>query len=132
MGENNPILLLAPTSLAAFNIHGKTIRSPSKIPIKYMKPLNFQALARFQEEMRHICYISIHEISFFGPRLFMQIDSCLGEAFPKKKYYPFGGRFLILVGDLGKIPPVKDKHHVCRKNNRESVLGKIQHCCHFR
>ena len=51
-------------------------------------------------------------MSFIGPRLFIQIDSRLGEAFlekRKKKVSPFGGRSLILVGDLGQLPPVRDK-----------------------
>ena len=48
-------------------------------------------------------------MSFIGPRLFMQIDSWLREAFSEKKYVPFGGRSIILVGDLGQLPPVRDK-----------------------
>ena len=48
-------------------------------------------------------------MSFLGPRLFIQIDSRLREAFPEKRSVPFGGRSLILVGDLGQLPPVRDK-----------------------
>jgi len=48
-------------------------------------------------------------MSFIGPRLFMQIDSRLREAFPNCKSIPFGGRSVILVGDLGQLPPVRDK-----------------------
>ena len=48
-------------------------------------------------------------MSFIGPRLFMQIDSWLREAFPEKKSVPFGGRSIILVGDLSQLPPVRDK-----------------------
>ena len=48
-------------------------------------------------------------MSFLGPRFFIQIDSRLREAFPEKSSVPFGGRSMILVGDLGKLPPVKDK-----------------------
>ena len=39
----------------------------------------------------------------------MQIDSWLREAFPEKKSVPFGGRSIILVGDLSQLPPVRDK-----------------------
>jgi hypothetical protein len=49
-----------------------------------MRPLQGQSLAIFQEEMRHIRYILIDEMSFLGPRLFIQIDSRLREAFPGK------------------------------------------------
>ena len=48
-------------------------------------------------------------MSFIGPRLFIQIDSRLQEAFPEKMSVPFGGRSLILVRDLGQLPPVRDK-----------------------
>ena len=48
-------------------------------------------------------------MSFIGPRLFIQIDSRLREAFLEKRSVPFGGRSLILVGDLGQLPPVIDK-----------------------
>jgi ATP-dependent DNA helicase PIF1 len=106
---HSPLLLLAPTGIAAFNIHAKTIHSALKIPIKDMRPLQGQSLAIFQEEMKHIRYILIDEMSFLGPRLFIQIDSRLREAFPDKKTSPFGGISIILVGDLGQLPPVKDK-----------------------
>ena len=104
-----PLLLLAPTGIAAFNIRARIIHSALKIPIKDMRPLQGQSLAIFQEEMRHIRYILIDEMSFLGPRLFIQIDSRLREAFPENKSSPFGGRSIILVGDLGQLPPVKDK-----------------------
>ena len=59
--------------------------------------------------MRHVQYILIDEMIFVGPTLFVQVDSCLHEAFPKNKDCPFGGRSIILVGDLAQLPPIKDK-----------------------
>ena len=59
--------------------------------------------------MRYVTHILIDEMSFLGPRLFIQIDSRLREAFPEKRSVPFGGRSMILVGDLAQLPPVKDK-----------------------
>ena len=59
--------------------------------------------------MRYITHILIDEMSFIGPSLFIQIDSRLQEAFPKKRSVPFGGRSLILVGDLGQLSTVRDK-----------------------
>jgi len=98
----SPFLFLSPTSIASFNIRAKIIHSPSKIPIKDMKPLPDEDLVVFYEEMRHIRYILIEEMSFIGPRLCIQIDSHLREAFPENNDYPIGGSFVILVGDLGK------------------------------
>ena len=116
-------LLLAPTGIAAFNIHAKTINSTLKIPIKDMRPLQGQSLAIFQEEMRHIRYILIDEMSFLGPKLFIQIDSRLREAFPDKKTSPFGGRSIILVGDLGQLLPIKD-NPLYASNTAGKVLWK--------
>ena len=74
-----------------------------------MQPLQGRNLVVFQEEMQHIRYILIDEMSFIGPRLFLHMDSQLWEAFLREKNIPFGGRSIILVGDLGKLPLVRDK-----------------------
>lgn len=101
--------MFTPTAIAAFNVHGKTIHLALKSPTKDMKPLNGKALVMFQEEMRHISYVLIDEMSFIGPRLFIKIDSRLREAFPEINGCRFGGTSMILVGDLGNLPSVKDK-----------------------
>jgi len=72
MGGRSPSLFLAPTGISDFNIHGKTIHSALKIPIKYMKPLSEQGLEMFQEKMRRIRYVLIDEMSFIGLRLFVR------------------------------------------------------------
>ena len=83
--RHSPLLLLAPTRVATFNIHATTIHAGLRIPIKDMSPFHGQSLAVFQEEMKHIHYILIDEMSFIGSRLFVQIESRLREAFPEKK-----------------------------------------------
>ena len=50
-----------------------------------MQPLHGKALSVLQEEMKDIQYILIDEMSFIGPKLFVQIDSRLRECFPEKK-----------------------------------------------
>ena len=82
---HNPLLLLAPTGVATFNIHATTIHTGLRIPIKNMQPLHGQALSVLQEEMKHIQYILIDEMRFIGPKLFVHIDSHLCECFPEKK-----------------------------------------------
>jgi len=47
-------------------------------------------------------------MSFIGPKLLSHIDERLHEAFPHQRNTPFGGCSIILVGDLGQLPPVKD------------------------
>eukprot|EP01018_Ginkgo_biloba_P020723 Gb_33222 [translate_table: standard] len=53
------------------------------------------------EELHHVTYVMIDEMSFIRPKLMTLIDSRLHEAFPEKKHQPFRGRFMILIGDLG-------------------------------
>ena len=74
-----------------------------------MQPLHRQALSVLQEEMKHIQYILIDEMSFIGPKLFVQIESRLRECFPEKNNHSFGNRSIILVGDLGQLPHVMGK-----------------------
>ena len=46
---------------------------------------------------------------FIGKNILIKIDSRLRQAFPENATIPFGGRSIILVGDLGQLPPVMDK-----------------------
>jgi len=63
----------------------------------------------------------IDEMIFIGPRLFIQTYSCLPEAFPENTNCLFSARSMILVGDLGKLPRVKDKLlHASKKTRKVS------------
>ena len=76
------LLLLAPTGVATFNIHAYTIHLALRIPIGEMQPLEGQPLSKLQEELRHIHYILIDEMSFIRPKMLTQIDAQLRQAFP--------------------------------------------------
>jgi hypothetical protein len=41
------------------------------------------------------------------------IDSRLCQAFPLRSQLPFGEMFIVLLGDLGQLPPVM---HSCKKD----------------
>lgn len=90
-----------------------------------MYPLQGKSLAIFQEEMQHVRYILIDEMRFLGSRLFMQIDARLREAFPEKKNCPFGGRSIIFVGDLGQLPPMRDKPLHASNTTRKFLWNKF-------
>lgn len=60
---------------------------------------------------------------FIGPKLFIKIDSQLREAFPENKSITFGVRSIILVGELGQLPPIRDKTQYAG-NTIGSVLWK--------
>ena len=79
-------------------------------PLNYMKtshPLEGQSLSKLQEELRHIRYILIDEMSFIGPKMLTQIDACLHQALPLQSTIPFGGCSIILLGDFRQLPFVK-------------------------
>ena len=98
----SPLLLLAPTGVAAFNIHASTMHSTLRIPIGEMQPLEGQSLSKLQEELHHILYILIDEMSFIGPKMLTQIDARLRQAFPLQSTIPFSGCSIILLGDFGQ------------------------------
>ena len=73
-----------------------------------MHPLEGQSLSKLQEELCYILYILIDEMRFIGPKMLTQIDACLRQAFPSNCIIPFCGCSIILVGDFGQLPPLKD------------------------
>jgi hypothetical protein len=74
MPSPSPLLLLAPTGVATFNIGASTIHSKLRIPIKDFSQLYGARLTSFQEDMAHIKYILIDEMSFIGQNLLENID----------------------------------------------------------
>ena len=81
--------------VATFNIGASTIHSKLRIPIKEFTELQGIRLTHFQEELSHIKYILIDEMSFLGERLIQNIDSRLRQAFPENSHKTFGGMFSI-------------------------------------
>ena len=70
--------------------------------------------------MKHVKYILIDEMSFIGRNLLTHIDSRLRQAFPHNKEVSFGGISIILVGDLGQLPPVMDRPaYACEGHAKE-------------
>ena len=47
-------------------------------------------------------------MSFIGPKMLTQIDARLCQYFPSHCTISFGGCSMILLGDFGQLPPVKD------------------------
>ena len=91
MTNPSPLLLLAPTGVATFNIGACTIHSKLRIPITNFAQLQGTRLASFQQEMQNIKYILIDEMSFIGQNMLENIDSRLRQAFPHKANISFGG-----------------------------------------
>ena len=86
-----PPLLLVLIEVAAYNIGGSTIDSKLKISLNDFSQLEGTCLTSFQEEMSHVRYISIDEMSFIGEKLLENIDSRLCQAFPQNADVNFAG-----------------------------------------
>ncbi|CAG8821888.1 19167_t:CDS:1, partial [Cetraspora pellucida] len=106
----SPVLVLAPTGVAAFNINGRTIHSALSIAINSTNNLDIDSerLKQLQERLRSVKYLIIDEKSMVGHRLLALIDMRLCQAFPEQTNELFGGRSVIMVGDFGQLPPVLD------------------------
>jgi hypothetical protein len=108
--EKTPLLVLAPTGVAAFNIGGRTIHSALSILICNSNSLNLEGerLKRLQQRLEGVKYIIIDEKSMVGRRMLALIDMRLRQAFPEHSNKPFGERSIILFGNFGQLPPVLD------------------------
>lgn len=98
-------LLTASTGLAADAISCTTA---ANLPTEgKFRKLQGEALKFLQKKLDGKDFILVDEMSMIGSRALLALDGRLKEAtgqFSK----PFGGKNLILVGDFGQLPPVRD------------------------
>ncbi|CAG8661445.1 4990_t:CDS:2, partial [Ambispora leptoticha] len=91
--SKSPILILAPTGVATYNINGITIHSALSIPIFRMcLDINREKLKQLQKRLQNINYIIIDEMSMVDHRMLAIIDVRLCQAFSEYKNIPFGSR----------------------------------------
>ena len=83
-GRRCPISRVAPTGIAAFNIHGSTLHQALSIPVEGNPNLTAQQLLLLQGRFKPINYVILDEKSMVGRKLFSRVDSRLRDAFPDK------------------------------------------------
>lgn len=100
------IVILAPTGVAAVNIGGATIHSffQFKPDVTLDKAWAKAAKAKKPELYRHLDAIVIDEISMVRADLLDCIDAFMRRVCGSMA--PFGGKRLIMFGDLYQLPPV--------------------------
>ena len=101
------IMLLTTTGIANFNIEAQTILSALQLPIEDLILRELNSLATLQEEIKHILYILIDEMSFIGPNFHRHIDEHLEEAFTLQRNITFSGCSIKLVVDIGQLMSIK-------------------------
>lgn len=98
-------VLLAPTGTAAVNIGGQTIHSFFGFPPKPITPNSINPnVALVGDLYRRIDTIFIDEISCVRADLLDGINYFLQQIMDD--YSPFGGKQIIMMGDLSQLPPV--------------------------
>ena len=123
----SPIIRIAPTGNAAFNIHGTTIHQSLSLPKSGIPPLNNQAKSQLQKRWENCKYIVLDEKSMVGRKLLSRMDARLRDAFPEKQNEMFGGCSILLLGDFAQLPPVGDvplfNLHPQVRGNPETVMA---------
>ncbi|MBR5169026.1 MAG: AAA family ATPase [Muribaculaceae bacterium] len=110
-------VVLAPTGIAAVNVGGQTMHSFFKIPFKpmvpddpdYAKPARMRKMLRYTKEkvklIRELELIIIDEISMVRADIIDFVDRVL-RVYSGNMREPFGGKQLLLVGDIFQLEPV--------------------------
>ena len=103
---NKKVLYCAPTGIAALNIEGVTLHSA--FGWKNLKDENdIQLSINMISLLKSLDAIVIDEISMVRVDTFNQIDKILKKS--NSNDLPFGGKQIILFGDLFQLPPVTNK-----------------------
>lgn len=102
-------IVLAPTGLAAQNVGGQTIHSFFRIPPRVLNDPRLEA-KRFPkgdprlEAIERCEWMIIDEVSMVRADLLDVVDWTLRKNLNSNE--PFGGKHVLLVGDLAQLPPV--------------------------
>ncbi len=105
--QNKKVVVVAPTGIAALSAGGVTIHSFFRLDTRTfmpedrkIKPLEGNRL----ETLKALDVLIIDEVSMVRADLFDAIDICMRKSLGNN--FPFGGKQLIMVGDIFQISPV--------------------------
>ncbi len=105
--ENKKVVVVAPTGIAALNAGGVTIHSFFRLDTRTFMPEDRQVKALEGNRLatlKAIDVLIIDEVSMVRADLFDAIDLCMRRSLGNN--FPFGGKQLIMVGDIFQISPV--------------------------
>ncbi|CAG7727909.1 unnamed protein product, partial [Allacma fusca] len=114
---NNPVIVAAPTGVAARAIKGTTLHKAFKLPVEknsavQHKPLRGQNLQNLRNSLKNLKLVIIDEFSMMSYEVFRTIHLRLQEVFKNTEL--FGGISVMLVGDLLQLRPVKGNWIFCK------------------
>lgn len=106
-------VVTAPTGLAAFNVDGLTVHRLFQLPVEHgtipkYKELSDAVLKILRRELKDVVLFIIDEVSMISNITLTYIHLRLTEIFDTKNTEDgwFGGKHIILMGDLLQLPPV--------------------------
>ena len=105
-----PMVVVAPTGLAAVNVGGQTIHSFFGLPPRLIRGDDIKR-SRNGSLMRKLKMLVIDEVSMVRSDLMWAIDQSLrlNRGRPRE---PFGGLRLVMFGDLNQLPPIVQETEV--------------------
>ena len=105
-----PMVVVAPTGLAAVNVGGQTIHSFFGLPPRLIRSDDIKR-SRNGGLMRKLQLLVIDEVSMVRSDLMWAIDQSLrlNRGRPRE---PFGGLRLVMFGDLNQLPPIVQETEV--------------------
>lgn len=112
-GTKKNVVVLAPTGIAALNVGGATLHSAfgysnlEELELEEINRNNIRLKGEKQEVLKRVDTIIIDEISMVRADTFDKIDKILRVLNESAK--PFGGKQMIVFGDLFQLPPIAKK-----------------------
>ncbi len=127
-------VVLAPTGIAAINVNGSTIHSFFKVPFYPLLPTDMRytpkkirETLKYNKEkcklIKEVELIIIDEISMVRADIIDFIDKVL-RVYSRNMREPFGGKQLLLVGDIFQLEPVV-------KEEDRQLLRQFYPSCYF-
>ncbi|XP_074111642.1 uncharacterized protein LOC141535587 [Cotesia typhae] len=108
---NQETVVTAPTSIAAFNINGLTIHRVFQLPVEHgftpsYTQLSDNVLKALRDQLQNTMLFIIDEISMVSNITLIYIHLRLVEIFDVDDW--FGGKHVVVFGDLLQLPPVHE------------------------
>lgn len=128
-GIHGSVLVLAPTGVAAYNIHGNTIHSA--LHIFPGQPFDGEKKGpTLQTELRGVAMVIVDEFSMIDASLLENMDVALKAAFGKPTE-PFGGVHILFCGDMYQLPPVSGMRLFTKGSVGNALWNNIRVAVHL-
>lgn len=99
-------VVVAPTGIAAMNVRGQTIHSFFRLPARWIEQEDVGILPdRVRDVVRNMEVLIVDEVSMVRLDAMRAIDQSL-RLNTKRVDVPFGGKRVVLFGDVFQLPPV--------------------------